>query len=133
MAKLDSEVKGLRDEIQGSESKYHILENQTKLLSNWQDLVQQEIKLYVSNKPEDKKKSMRDKFLKIIGEGEKKGKALKDEQRIVRESVNDNAKQTKLWSDLEKLFQVKKECLDRANQMGGATIHRTPGTETLVL
>ena len=34
---------------------------------------------------------------------------MKDEQKAVREAVHDSAKQTKLWTDLEKLFIVKKE------------------------
>ena len=42
-----------------------------------------EMKLYVSNKPEDKKKSTREHFLKGIADAERKGKMLKEEQKQV--------------------------------------------------
>ena len=133
MGKLESSVKGLRDEILGAESKYHTLYNQRIVLEVWQERVTEEMKLYVSNKPEDKVKSFRDKFMKAINEAEKRSKALKDEQKAVREAVNDNVKQTKMWSDLERLFEVKKKCLDEAMRGGGGTVHRGLGSETLVL
>jgi hypothetical protein len=38
-----------------------------------------------------------------------------------------------MWSDLERLFLCKKECMERGLEMGGGTIHRELGTETLVL
>ena len=91
--------------------------------------VTEEMKLYVSNKPEDKHKSVREKYLKSISDGEKRSKMLKDEQKSVREAVNDNAKQTKMWSDLEKLFECKKA---QGMLGGGGTVHRALGTETLV-
>ena len=99
----------------------------------WQERVSEEMKLYVSNTPEDKQRSFRDKFMKAISEGEKKSKMLKDEQKAVREAVNDNVKQTKMWGDLEKLFEVKKKCLDESMRGGGGTVHRGLGSETLVL
>ena len=133
MGKLETGVKGLRDEILGSETKFHVLSNQKTLLDVWQERVTEEMKLYVSNKPEDKHKSLRDKFLKSINEGEKRSKMLKDEQKSVREAVTDNVKQTKMWSDLEKLFECKKKCLDEAMRGGGGTVHRGLGSETLVL
>ena len=57
---------------------------------------------------------------------------VQDEQKAVREAVTDNAKQTKMWADLEKLFLVKKECLE-GGMRGSGTVHRGLGTETLVL
>ena len=50
----------------------------------------------------------------------------------MREAVTDNVKQTKMWSDLEKLFQCKKKCLEESRGEGG-TVHRGLGSETLVL
>ena len=133
MSKLETNVRGMRDEILGSESKFHTLHNQKIMLEVWQERVTEEMKLYVSNKPEDKQKSFRDKYLKLISDGEKKSKVLKDEQKTVREAVTDNVKQTKMWSDLEKLFECKKKCLDEAMRGGGGTVHRGLGSETLVL
>ena len=42
--------------------------------------------------------------------------------------------QVALWSNLEKLFEVKRQCMERALRSDiQGTIHREPGTETLVL
>ena len=132
MAKLETGVRTLRDEILGSESKFQTLHNQKIMLDVWQERVTEEMKIYVSNKPEDKNKSLREQYLKSISEAEKKSKMLKDEQKAVREAVTDNVKQTKMWSDLEKLFQCKKKCLEETSG-GGGTVHRALGSETLVL
>ena len=132
MAQLEAGVKSLRDEILGSESKFQILHNQRLMLSTWQERVTEEMKIYVSKDTEDKHKSLREQFLKSISEAEKRSKMLKDEQKAVREAVTDNVKQTKMWSDLEKLFQCKKKCLEESRGDGG-TVHRGLGSETLVL
>lgn len=133
MGKLETGVKALRDEILGSETKFHVLSNQKTVMDMWQERVTEEMKLYVSNKPEDKHKSLRERLLKSLNDGEKRSKMLKDEQKTVREAVTDNVKQTKMWSDLEKLFECKKKCLDEAMRGGGGTVHRGLGSETLVL
>jgi len=132
MAQLEAGVKSLRDEILGSESKFQILHNQRLILSTWQERVTEEMKIYVSKDTEDKHKSLREQFLKSISEAEKRSKMLKDEQKAVRGAVTDNVKQTKMWSDLEKLFQCKKKCLEESRGEGG-TVHRGLGSETLVL
>ena len=64
MARLESGVKSLREEILGSESKFQILHNQKVLLEGWQERVTEEMKIYVSSKPEDKQKnkSLREQY-----------------------------------------------------------------------
>ena len=133
MGKLETGVRALRDEILGSETKFHVLSSQKTVMDMWQERVTEEMKMYVSNKPEDKHKSLRERLLKSLNDGEKRSKMLKDEQKAVREAVNDNVKQTKMWGDLEKLFECKKKCLDEAMRGGGGTVHRGLGSETLVL
>jgi len=133
MSKVEGEVKSLREEMVTAESKHLVTQNQKLLLEATQERVSAEIKLYVSNSPEDKKKSLREKLLKAIADAEKQAKTLKEEQRSVREAVNDNAKQTKMWADLEKLFECKKKCLEQGMEGGGGTVHRGLGSETLVL
>ena len=49
---------------------------------------------------------------------------LKEEQKSVREAVNDNAKQTKMWADLERLFECKKKCLEQVGRVH-ALVHLT--------
>ena len=43
--------------------------------------------------------------------------------------------QSQVWSNLEKLFECKKRCLENAqkSEREDTVIHREPGTETLVL
>jgi pyrroloquinoline quinone (PQQ) biosynthesis protein C len=91
--------------------------------------------LYVSqNQSEDKKKSIREQLLKNISDQEKRSKALKDQQKKVKESLGLASKQVQLWGQLEKLFQCKQKCLeDSKNTAEDSVIHREPGTETLVL
>ena len=92
MAKLETGVRTLRDEILGSESKFQTLHNQKIMLDVWQERVTEEMKIYVSNKPEDKNKSLREQYLKSISEAEKKSKMLKDEQKAVREALTGDTK-----------------------------------------
>ena len=54
-----------------------------------------------------------------IADAEKRSKVLKEEQKSVREAVNDNAKQTKMWADLERLLECKKKCLEQVGRMVG--------------
>ena len=109
--------------------------NQKLILDSWKNRVTEEMKIYVaSNKsPEEKKKSLREQYLKQISEVEKRGKMLKDEQKIVCETLGDNNKQKKMWEDLEKLFECKRKCMEQAMEGGGGTVHRGLGSETLVL
>ena len=74
MGKLENEVKSMRDEILNAESKFQTIHNQKVMLEAWQERVTEEMKIYVSNKPEDKHKSVREKYLKSISDGEKRSK-----------------------------------------------------------
>ena len=65
MAKVEGEVKALREEMTAAESKHLVTSTQRVLMEASQARVAEEIKLYVSNKPEDKKKSMSEKYLKV--------------------------------------------------------------------
>jgi len=114
MSKVEGEVKSLREEMVAAESKHLVSQNQKLLLEATQERVSTEIKLYVSNSPEDKKKSLREKLLKAIADAEKQAKALKEEQRTVREAVNDNAKQTKMWGIWRSCLSARRNVSNRA-------------------
>jgi len=92
-----------------------------------------EVALYMSNRPEDKKKTARDQLMKGISEAERRGKRLKEEQRVVKESVADTSKQVQMWNNLEKLLECKTKCFENAQKAEGETIIHQAGTETLVL
>ncbi len=90
----------------------------------------------------------------MISEREKRGKTLKEDQKKVKENVAASSKQVgrsfssilrppdsswpnyqvKLWGDLERLFECKRKCLERAAvETDDNVIHREQGAETLVL
>ena len=110
-----------------------MLELKTRQMEMLEKRTNNEMKLYVSNKPEDKKKSTREQFLKGISEAERKGKMLKEEQKQVKENVADASKQVQMWSNLEKLLECKKKCWESSQQTEEENIIHQAGTETLVL
>jgi hypothetical protein len=59
---------------------------------------------------------------------------LPETLHLCHKAFSPNLPKVALWSNLEKLLEVKRQCLERAqaNDIQG-TIHREPGTETLVL
>ena len=67
---FQGEVKSLREEVTGAESKHLVLSTQKLLLEGGQERVAEEIKIYVSNKQEDRKRSLREKYLKVEDLGE---------------------------------------------------------------
>lgn len=131
MAKLEQEVKGLRDEIVKSETKHHLLVAEQEILTYKQQQASDEIKLYLSNDPQDKKKSLREQLMSYISEQEKLGRVLREEQKSVKDLLQTSAKQLRMWQDVVKLLEVKKKCLDVARNSGNVT--RNSGGEALVL
>ncbi len=60
--------KFLKEEIRENEMKFHLTEIKNSLMTLQLKRANEEIKLYVSNKPEDKKKSFREQLLKQIAD-----------------------------------------------------------------
>ena len=117
----------------GNETKTNLMEMRRSLLEMMEKRAKDEVALYMSNKPEDKKKTARDQLTKGISEAERRGKRLKEEQKIVKENVTDNSKQVQMWSNLEKLLECKKKCFENVQQSEGDNIIHQAGTETLIL
>uniref|UniRef100_A0A0K2TAW8 Intraflagellar transport protein 81 homolog n=1 Tax=Lepeophtheirus salmonis TaxID=72036 RepID=A0A0K2TAW8_LEPSM len=134
MSRNESEVKKMQEEISTNEAKYHLLKFRVSISDLWLCRANDEIRLYVAKSTEDKKKSHRDTFLKMISEEEKRSKILKENQKGIKENLSSSSKQIKLWNDLESIFAVKLKCLEQASNAEAAeVVHREPGTETLVL
>ncbi|XP_076030655.1 intraflagellar transport protein 81 homolog [Oratosquilla oratoria] len=131
MARLEQEVKGLRDEIVKLESECHLLEAEKEIFFYRQDQANNEIKLYLSNDPQDKKRSMREQLMSHISEQEKLGRQLREEQKTVKDSLQTSAKQLSIWQDVVKIMEVKRQCLEAARNSG--TLMRNSGGEALVL
>ncbi|KAJ9594840.1 hypothetical protein L9F63_013877, partial [Diploptera punctata] len=132
-AKLEQEVRTLREEIRSSESKYHLLQAESVINQVKLDQLAEEMRRYVGNTAgSEKTKSLRDQLTQKINEQEKLSRQLKEDQRIVKENQANRSQQMKLWTDLQKLLECKKRCLEEAKQRSG-TVHREKGAETLVL
>ncbi|XP_054852960.1 intraflagellar transport protein 81 homolog isoform X2 [Eublepharis macularius] len=83
----------------------------------------EEMKMYVSPDPQDRRKAFREQYSRMITEQESLGKKLREKQKAVRESHGPNMKQVKMWRDLELLMLSKKECfLQRPNQVIGHVV-----------
>ena len=66
MSRVEQEVRKFQDEVLANESKHHLLEMKNRNLELLLQRAQEEIKLYVSSKAEDKKRSVRETLLKQV-------------------------------------------------------------------
>ena len=64
MSRVEQEVKKFQEEILANETRHQLLELRNRNLELLLQRAHDEIKLYVSNKAEDKKKSVREQLLK---------------------------------------------------------------------
>ena len=115
-AQLERQVKTLWEECMNEESQYHLLNCQLESVRLHDQRVKAEMKVMVSKDPAEKKKSMRDLLTRKIQEQENRGRALRDKQRDIKDTHEFSMKQVKMWKDLHRLFQVKQECLQRAQE-----------------
>ncbi|KXJ17310.1 intraflagellar transport protein 81 homolog [Exaiptasia diaphana] len=124
LSKLEQEVRGLREEISSEESRYHYLQCMMKVLEVQQKRIEDEMNAYRAQDPAERKKSWREQYTKKIQEQENLGKSLREKQKAVRESHGPNMKQMKMWSDLTKLLECKKNCL--LKKAGGESVSAVP-------
>ena len=66
MSRVEQEVRKFQEEVLANETKHHWLEMKNRNLELLLTRAQEEIKLYVSSKAEDKKKSVREQLLKQV-------------------------------------------------------------------
>ncbi|KAK0151745.1 Intraflagellar transport protein 81 [Merluccius polli] len=122
-SKLEQEVKTLREETAQEENRYHELNcmKQARNIPLTPQICEmqmqravEETKAYVSSDPQERKKAIREVYMKNIAEQDALGKKLREKQKAVRESHGANMKQVKMWRDLEQLMDCKKQCFQRA-------------------
>ena len=109
-ADLEREVRAYWEETMAEESRYHYLQCMIKSIKLQQERVAAEMRCYVSSDPAEKRKSLRDQFTRKIQEQENLGKALRDKQKEIRETHSDALRQVKMWKDLKRQFEIKKQC-----------------------
>lgn len=127
-AKIEQEVQNLRDELNSGESARELIKAESAIANVKLECVEEEMRYYVSNSPADKNKSLREKLSHLITEQEKLSRQLKDDQRLVKENQANRERQMKLWADLKKLMECKKQCHEAALQNSGV-VHREKGAE----
>ncbi|XP_008333923.1 intraflagellar transport protein 81 homolog [Cynoglossus semilaevis] len=133
-SKLEQEVKSLREETSQEENQYHYLNSMIQITEMQLQRAAEEMKAYVSSDPQEKKKTIREMYMKSISEQELLGKKLREKQKLVRENHGDNMEQMKLWQDLEQLLECKRQCFIRAqNQASIGQVIQKGGEDRLVL
>ncbi|XP_054906478.1 intraflagellar transport protein 81 homolog [Poeciliopsis prolifica] len=133
-SKLEQEVKALREEMAQNENRYHYINSMSKIIEMQIQRTVEEMKAYVSSDPQEKKKTIREVYLKNIAEQELLGKKLREEQKVVRENHSANMEQMKMWRDLEQLMECKRQCFIKAqNQVSIGQVIQEGGEDRLVL
>ena len=61
----------------------------------------------------------RETFVKKIQEQENLAKGLREQQKTVRESHGPSMQQMKMWKDVERLLECKRQCLERQSGARG--------------
>ncbi len=113
---LEREVSTLWEETLAEESRYHYLNCMLKSLDLQKERVAAEMRCYVSSDPAEKRKSLRDQYTRKIQEAENLGKALRDQQKEIKETHSSSLNQVKMWNDLKKIMEVKRECFVQSQQ-----------------
>ncbi len=107
---LDQEVLSLWSEVAGMETNYHYTHCKLKSLQLQEERVAAEVRSYVGSTSTEGKKSLRDEYTVKIQEAEAVGRALRDKQKELKESQSSSLEQVKMWRELKKLLEMKKEC-----------------------
>ncbi|XP_018587006.1 intraflagellar transport protein 81 homolog [Scleropages formosus] len=133
-SKLEQEVKALREEMEQEESRYHYISCMREITEVKIQRAADEMKAYVSSDQQERKKTIREQYMKNIAEQESLGKKLREQQKEVRESHGSNMKQMKMWRDLEQLMECKRQCFLRAQSRDSVgQVIQEGGEDRLVL
>ncbi|KAK0182392.1 hypothetical protein PV327_000536 [Microctonus hyperodae] len=129
LTKLTNEVDSLQEQVNKDTKEIMDLKEKIAKLKLSQEKIQHEMRFYASPSGGQ---SLRDKLNDSISSEEKKSKALKDEEKEIRESSNINENQTNQWNNLIMIFNAKLEHSDEIKRRDGIVL-RGGGAETLIL
>uniref|UniRef100_A0A4W5N6P0 Intraflagellar transport protein 81 homolog n=1 Tax=Hucho hucho TaxID=62062 RepID=A0A4W5N6P0_9TELE len=133
-SKLEQEVRALREEMAQEENRYHYINCMKEIIEMQMQRAAEEMKAYVSPDPQERRKTIREQYMKNIAEQESLGKKLREQQKTVRESHGPNMKQVKMWRNLEQLMECKRQCFLRAqSQASIGQVIQEGGEDRLVL
>ena len=113
---LDQEVLSLWSEVMSMETNYHYLQCKLKSLQLQEEKVAAELRSYVGSGSAETKKSLRNEYTVKIQEAEAVGRALRDKQKELKETHVTSLEQVKMWRELKKLMEIKKECFLREQE-----------------
>lgn len=113
---LEREVQALWEETLLEESRCHYLHCMLQSLELQQERVASEMRGYVSSEPAERRKSLRDQYTRKVQEAENVGKGLRDKQKETKKEHSSSLNQVKMWKDLRKLMEVKRECFLQSQQ-----------------
>ncbi|NXG61612.1 IFT81 protein, partial [Hemiprocne comata] len=131
---LEQEVKGLLEEYVQEESNYRYINCTKRNLEVQLERAKEEMKACVSPDPQERRKTIREQYTRIILEHENLGKKLREKQKVVRESHGPNMKQMKMWQDFEQLMKCKRECfLKQQQETAIGQVIQEEGKDRLVL
>lgn len=107
-SKVESEVRGYREQVHESESRYHYLNIMSQIHQIQEQSIKEETAAYVSRAgPAEKKKQFRDLYTKKVKDQQNVGKHLVEKEKMVRNSHDDNMKLLDMWRDLSVLMKCK--------------------------
>ncbi|XP_076020883.1 intraflagellar transport protein 81 homolog [Genypterus blacodes] len=133
-SKLEQEVKTLREEIAQMENQYHHINSMSEISEKLLQRAAEETKAYVSSDPQERKKAIREVYMKNIAEQEAIGKELREKQKTLREGHGGKMEQMELWRDLEQLMECKRKCFIKAqSQASIGQVIQEEGKDRLVL
>jgi len=107
-SKVESEVRGYREEVHAHESRFHYLNIMSQVHKVQEASIKDETAAYVSRAgPAEKKKQFRDIYTKKVKDQQNVGKHLVEKEKMVRTSHDDNMKLLDMWRDLSVLMKCK--------------------------
>ncbi|KAA0714307.1 Intraflagellar transport protein 81 -like protein [Triplophysa tibetana] len=133
-SKLEQEVRTLREEVAQEESRYHYLNCMKEITESQIERAANQSEINQSMDLQVRRTALREKYITHTAEQDSLGKVLRQQVKQVRENQESNMKQMKMWKDLEKLLECKKQCYLKAqNQTPIGHIIQDVGKDMLVL
>ncbi|KAI7797999.1 Intraflagellar transport 81-like protein, partial [Triplophysa rosa] len=133
-SKLEQEVRTLREEVAQEESRYHYLNCMKVITASQIERAANQSEINQSMDLQVRRTALREKYITHTAEQDSLGKVLRQQVKQVRENQESNMKQMKMWKDLEKLLECKKQCYLKAqSQAPIGHVIQDVGKDMLVL
>ncbi|XP_051965330.1 intraflagellar transport protein 81 homolog isoform X1 [Xyrauchen texanus] len=133
-SKLEQEVRTFREKTTQDESRYHYINCMREIIESQMQRAADQSKISQSTDLQVRRTALREKYIANTAEQESLGKVLRQQVKQVRDNQEPNMKQMKMWKDLEKLFECKKQCYLKAqSQVPIGHIIQDVGKDMLVL